>query len=204
MTYAADPQHAATIREVIEHWALDRDEEQWASLLDAFSDDGQMVTSWSTLLARDFVAACSNGMNQRHYQVLHEFGASRVEVNGERALAATKMKIMLRGMLDGVEVDVTAYGVSRDRFALTARGWKIALRRTVYQKSRIDPVLPDATLTLDASTLNQYPKGYRHLAYFQVACGAKVPLDLLTLESERLPAVVEDDHAWLALGGRMS
>jgi hypothetical protein len=198
MTQTADTHHATAIREVIEHWALDRDEEQWAPLLDAFSDDGQMVTSWSTLPARDFVAACEKGMHQRHYQVLHEFGASRVEVAGERALAATKMKIMLRGALDDVEVDVSAYGVSRDRFVLTPRGWKIALRRTVYQKSRIDPVLPDATLTLDTSTLNRYPAGYRHLAYFQLAYGAKVPLDLLTLDSDRLPTLVADDHAWLA------
>ncbi len=200
MTHTVDLPPSTAIRELIEHWALDRDEERWEALLDAFSEDGQMVTSWSALPAREFVEACKKGMHQRHYQVLHDFGASRVEVVSERALAATTMRIILRGELHGVEVDVTAHGVSRDRFVLTSRGWKIALRRTVYQKSRIDPVLPDVRLTLDTELLDRYPAGCRHLAYFQTAHGANVPVDLLTLESARLPTLIEEDRVWLGQG----
>ncbi|WP_414439745.1 nuclear transport factor 2 family protein [Burkholderia sp. 22PA0106] len=200
MTHAVNPHHAASIRALIEHWALDRDEGRWESLLDAYSENGQMVTSWATLPAPDFVAACRNGMNQGHYEVLHEFGASRVDIVGERALAATKMKIMLRGHLHGIEVDVTAWGVARDRLVLTPHGWKIALRRTVYHKSRIDPVQPDARMSLDAAGLDPYPPAYRHLAYFQVAHGAKVPTDLLTPESENLRVFTASDDLWLREG----
>ncbi len=193
-------QAGSDIRAVIQHWALDRDEGDWDALLGAFSDDGRMVTSWSALPAREFVSACRDGMMQRPYEVLHEFNASRVDINGARSLAATKMKLMARGSLHGIEVDVTAYGVARDRFVLTLKGWKIELRRIVYHKSRIDPVNPGASLLLDANTLEQYPRGYRHLAYFQVAHGAKVPFDLLTPESDQLPVLQAEDLGWLAQG----
>ncbi len=200
MTNTTDLMHAVEIRQVIQHWALDRDGEQWDALLDAFSEDGQMVTSWSTLPARDFVSACSKGMNQTQYQSRHNSGASRVDLNGNRALAATMLTLMLRGELHGTEVDVTVQGISRDRFVATERGWKILLRRTVYESSRIDAVMPGASLVFDPTVLDRYPAAYRYLAYFQVAHGAKVPTDLLNPASERLQSVIADDHAWLAQG----
>lgn len=187
------------IRHVIQHWALDRDGEQWdALLLDAFSADGQMVTSWSTLPERDFVSASSKGMNQAQYQSRHNSGANRVDLNGNRVLAATKLTMMLPGELHGTEVDVTVQGVSSDRFVTTERGWKSLLRRSLYGSSRIDAVIPGASMVLDPTVLDRYPAAYRYLAYFQVAHGAKVPTDMLNPASKQLQSVIADDHAWIA------
>ena len=46
--------------------------------------------------------------------------------------------------------------------------WGIVLRQPIYEKDRLDPVDPAASLVLDLELLARYPEGYRYLAYLQV------------------------------------
>ena len=47
-------------------------------------------------------------------------------------------------------------------------------RQPIYEKDRMDPVVPGATLDLDPEVLNRFPSGYRHLAYLQTQIGYDV------------------------------
>ena len=185
------------ILRLIQSWGFWRDNGEWDALLGAYTDNGQMAVSWGQLGAADFVAACRNGMNQTRYAVLHAFGASHVSIHHERALVQTRMTLMLRGSLHGSLVDVTCYGRTYDQFVKTLSGWKIQLRSNIYEKSRIDPVDTSTVLAIDQDKLQTYPEAYQHLAYFQVANGASVPLDLPRPDSPELARLTTAAKAWL-------
>jgi hypothetical protein len=72
------------------------------------------------------------------------------------------------------------------------------LRRHIYEKDRIDPVDPAATLKLDAALLSRFPAGYRHLAYLQTRVGYDVKNDLPGLDGPALDALYAQGAIWLA------
>src|SRR3990170_597023 len=107
----------SAIVQAIENWGFFRDDKQWDRLRDLYTADGRMTTTWTIATADEFIHHCrglaGKGGGRR---TIHSIGATTVELNGERALAETRMTLLVRGMLDGVEVDVTNYGRTYDRF----------------------------------------------------------------------------------------
>ncbi len=75
------------------------------------------------------------------------------------------MTISQRALVDDVACDVVCTGRFYDFFERRDDAWRIVLRQPIYEKDRLDPVDPAATLKLDAAVLLQFPEGYRHLAY---------------------------------------
>ena len=73
-------------------------------------------------------------------------------------------------------------------------------RQPIYEKDRIDPVDPAATVELDAEALAKFPEGYRHLAYIQTRIGYTVKLDMPMLKGEAVEALYRRGAAWLAGG----
>ncbi|WP_204328428.1 hypothetical protein, partial [Stenotrophomonas maltophilia] len=67
--------------------------------------------------------------------------------------------------------DVVCTGRFHDFVEKRDGEWRVLFRQPIYEKDRLDPVLPDARLTLDAELLGQFPEGYRHLAYIQTQIG---------------------------------
>ena len=75
--------------------------------------------------------------------------------------------------IDGVPCDVVCTGRFYDFLEKRDR-WGIVRRQPVYEKDRMDPVDPAASLTLDPERLGRFPEGYRHLAYLQSSIGFDV------------------------------
>ena len=190
----------SAIVQAIENWGFFRDDKQWDRLRDLYTADGRMTTTWTIATADEFIHHCrglaGKGGGRR---TIHSIGATTVELNGERALAETRMTLLVRGMLDGVEVDVTNYGRTYDRFVKEQDGvWRIRERVPIYEKDRLDPVDPAAILKLDSARLARYPYGYRHLAYLQSLEGATITPDLPVPNSESLKKLYAAGSAWLA------
>ena len=114
----------------------------------------------------------------RRARAQHFIGAASIEIKGERAIAETRMILMVRGRLQGAEVDVTCYGRFYDRLVKHAGHWRIQRRVPIYEKDRLDPLDPGAAVTLDAQILSSHPDGYRHLAYLQSSGGASITAGL--------------------------
>ena len=76
--------------------------------------------------------------------------------------------------------------------------WGIVLRQPIYEKDRLDPVDPSATLALDASVLAQFPVGYRHLAYAQTQIGYDVKRDMPGLVGPGVQRLYRRGAEWLA------
>jgi hypothetical protein len=186
------------IEQVVRHWALCRDTRQWEGLRRCYAPGASVKTTWMVGSAEDFIAASIKGADNPHApQSLHSIGASNIELLGDKALAETRMVLMLRAPLDGVEVDITAWGRFLDFFVRHQGRWCIQQRHPIHEKDRMDPVDPSAVLKLDAERLAQLPQAYRHITYMQSLQGATITPDLVqhnTLEQALLYQTAQD---WL-------
>ena len=146
-------------------------------------------------------------------QELSRLDLNRVTVllrAGERAIAQTKMTINQRATVDGVLVDVVCTGRFYDflekRVTVRLKAdttsdagrWRIVRRQPIYEKDRMDPVDPTASLTLDPERLARFPEGYRHLAYLQSKIGFPVKNNLPGLRGAAVQQLYEEGRAWLA------
>ena len=178
------------IRDLVENWAVWRDAGDWERFATVWHEEGWMSATWFQGPARDFMRVSQEGF-AKGVRILHFLGGISIDLAGERAIAQTKMTISQR-----------AAGARRAlrrrlhrallRFPGEARHgmqWGIVRRQPIYEKDRIDPVDPAATLRLDQQALAALPEGYRHLAYMQELIGYKVKRDmpgLIGAEVEKL------------------
>jgi hypothetical protein len=184
------------IREVVENWALWRDAGDWDRFASVWHDDGWMTATWFQGPAHKFIEVSRDGFD-RGVSILHVLGGFTCDVAGSRAIAQTKMTINQRATVQDVMVDVVCTGRFYDFFEKRQSQWRIVRRQPIYEKDRMDPVDPGATLRLDAALLERFPEGYRHLAYLQSKNGFSVKGDLPGLRGPAVRALYEEGAAWL-------
>jgi hypothetical protein len=184
------------IRELIENWAVWRD----ALLMDRFRTvwhkDGQMWATWFQGTYEEFIQVTEEGY-ARGVRILHFLGGSSIDVTGNRAIAQTKMTISQRAPVEDVVCDVLCTGRFYDFLEKRRGKWGLVLRRLVYEKDRIDPVDPSVMLKLDQKLLDQFPIGYRHLAYLQTRIGYKVKVDMPGLDGPEVQELYAFGADWL-------
>ncbi len=155
-----------------------------------------MVTTWFDGAATDFVeasirAATSNTLVQ------HFFGPSAIQIKGQRAIAETRLILLVRTELEGAEVDVTCYGRFIDRLVLHDGQWRILARIPIYEKDSLVPLDPQRPLQLDHARLNRHPVAFRHLAYLQELGGATITTRIPPHNSEAQHALYAAGQDWL-------
>lgn len=187
------------IRQLVERWAVWRDAGDWERFATVWHPDGVMMATWFQGPFQEFIRVTKEGW-ARGVSILHFLGGSAIEVRGARAIAQTKMTISQRGAIEGVLCDVVCTGRFYDFIEKTADGWKLLHRQPIYEKDRIDPVDPAATLQLDQAALASMPEGYRHLAYIQTRIGYKVKMDMPMLKGAQVEALYARGGRWLAGG----
>jgi hypothetical protein len=185
------------IREVVENWALWRDAGDWERFRGVWHDDGRMMATWFQGSADEFIAVSRAGWD-RGVSILHFLGGTSVDVEGDRAVAQTKMTISQRAEVEGVLCDVVCTGRFYDFFERRAGRWGIVLRQPIYEKDRLDPVEPGALPVLDRARLQSFPAGYRHLAYLQVGIGYDVKPDMPGLTGPEVEALYARGAGWLS------
>jgi hypothetical protein len=187
------------IRELIENWAVWRDARDWRRFRTVWHDDGQMMATWFQGTADEFIKVSQEGYD-KGVRIMHFLGGMSIDIKGRRAIAQTKMTINQRGVVDGVEVDVVCTGRFYDFLERRQGRWGIVLRQPIYEKDRLDPLDPGATLTLDPDRLDQFPFGYRHLAYVQSQLGFDVKRDMPGLVGPATDRLYRRGADWLAGG----
>ena len=185
------------IRELIENWAVWRDAGEWDRFATVWHDDGWMMTTWFKAPAKDFIARSRTAF-EKGLKVLHKLGGSSIDVVENRAVAHTKMEIIQRAEVHGVEVDVRCQGRFVDALERRDGRWGIVLRQPVYELDAMRPVNPAQTVALDENLLNQFPEGYRHLAYLQVEQGMDVYRDMPGTRGREITELNARMHKWLA------
>ena len=185
------------IRETVENWVLWRDAGEWERFATVWHDDGWMTATWFQGPAQRFIEVSREGFN-RGVNILHALGGWTCDVAGTRAISQVKMNILQRAPLDGVMVDVLCIGRFYDFFEKRDGRWGIVRRQPIYEKDRLDPLDPSATLVLDPERLAQFPEGYRHLGYLQSKNGFTVKQGLPGLRGPEVEKVYAEGKAWLA------
>ena len=193
---AAGWEDRLAITETVNNWAVWRDAGDWERFRTVWHEDGWMTATWFQGPAAKFIEVSKAGFD-KGVSILHFLGGTSVDVNGERAIAQTKMTISQRASVDGVVVDVVCTGRFYDFFAKRGGRWGIVRRQPIYEKDRMDPLDPAARLTLDAELLGRFPEGYRHLAYLQTRIGYTIKLDLPQLKGPVVEALYAHGQAWL-------
>src|SRR5262245_54533450 len=154
------------IRELVENWVVWRDTGDWERFRTVWHDDGRMMATWFQGPADEFIRVSCESF-ERGVSILHFLGGSSIEVSGDRATSQTKMTIAQRAVVHGVECDVVCTGRFYDFLERRDGRWGLVLRQPIYERDRLDPVDPAASLELDRELLERFPVGYRHLAYLQ-------------------------------------
>ena len=185
-----------TIRTLVENWALWRDARLWDRFRTVWHKEGRMMATWTQGTFEEFIKMSDEGW-ARGMKFLHFLGGSSIDVKGKRAIAQTKMTISQRAPIEGVICDVVCTGRFYDFLEKRKGRWGLVLRQPIYERDRLNPVDPAATLSLDQKLLNSFPEGYRHLAYMQTRVGYKVKTDMPGMEVPELDALYAKGEAWL-------
>ena len=184
------------IHDVVQSWALYRDTGDWEGLKSTVHPDAHMTATWFDGSFTDFILAVQDswrkGSSSQHF-----LGGTVSSIRGHKAIAQTRMSIMVRGQLQGLDVDITCTGRFYDRVEKRDGNWRILKRNVIYEKDRMDLVDPSASLKLDTLRLNQFPEGYQHLAYLQSSHGANVSAELATSHGPALEKLILEGQTWL-------
>ncbi len=188
-----------TIRQLVEDWAVLRDARQWERFRGVWHEDGRMMATWFQGSRDEFIKVSEEGY-ARGVRILHFLGGSTIDVSGTRAIAQTKMTISQRAKVDDVLCDVVCTGRFYDFFEKRGDRWGLVLRQPIYEKDRLDPLDPSASLALDQELLARFPEGYRHLAYLQTRIGYTVKPDMPGLDGKEVEALYARGATWLEGG----
>ena len=184
------------IRELIDNWAMFRDIGRWDDFRACWHPDGVMMATWFQGGVEEFITVSQQGF-ARGARTSHFQGGISIDLKGRRAVAQTKMQIAQRGPIEGVECDVVCSGRFYDLLEKRKARWGLVLRQPIYERDRINPVNPAATVRLDNDLLMRFPEGYRHLAYLQSRNGQTVKTDMPGLTGPELDALYQRGKAWL-------
>ena len=196
MSLTEDTMDRLAIRDLVENWVLWSDSGDWERFRTVWHDDGRMLATWFQGTGDEFVEA-RRAAWERNFSILHFLGGMSIDLNGDRAIAQTKMMISQRGSVHGVVCDIVCTGRFYDFLEKRDGSWGMILRQPIYEKDRLDPIEPSAELSLDAELLGRFPEGYRHLAYFQVDNGYEVKPDMPGLKGPAVEELYERGQAWL-------
>jgi SnoaL-like domain len=184
------------IRKLLERWVVWRDAGDWERFATVWHPDGVMMATWFQGHYTDFIRVSREGWD-KGVSILHFLGGSAIEVNGDRAIAQTKMTISQRGLVEGVLCDVVCTGRFYDYVLKVDGEWKVRHRQPIYEKDRVDPVDPAASLKLNQALLATLPEGYRHLTYIQQNIGYTVKMDMPMLKGPQVQTLYKHGQAWL-------
>ena len=208
MAHAEELIDRLAIRDLLENSAVWRDAADWERFSTVWHEGGRMMTTWFQGTGDEFIKVSRERFN-RGVRIQHFLGGSSIDLEGDRAIAQTKMTISQRAKVEGVICDVVCTGRYYDFLEKRGERWGFVLRQPIYEKDRIDPVDPTATLKLDWPRLMSFPEGYRHLAYLQVGIGYSVRPDMPGLTGPEVDALYIKGAHWLkgasigVIGGEM-
>jgi hypothetical protein len=184
------------IQELIQKWIVWRDTAQFERFRTIWHDDGQMVASWTQSGVDEFIEATRKGMEQG-INIIHFFHGNSVDVNGNRGTAETKVSVSQRATIDGVLCDVTSEARHYDFWERRAEKWGLVLRIGIYDKDRLDPVVPGTTIQLDEKLLARFPESYKYLSYMMTKVGYTIKLDLPCGNGPEVKALYQRGTKWL-------
>nr|P0CI64.1 RecName: Full=Uncharacterized protein ATEG_07673.1 [Aspergillus terreus NIH2624] len=183
------------LRELAEGWPCYRDACEWENLRSIFHPDAHIYTTWTGLTHHlQFIEASKTGMDNGVF-IMHRIHGSTTDIDPSGVRAVTKMKATITQRFSGLpcvsggtcEADAESdcrfiffwEKLDGSEYPELDQQWRARFVRHWYEKDKLIAVTAGRDPVIDLEKLQQYPPGYRHLAYLQESTmGVKVLLDL--------------------------
>jgi hypothetical protein len=186
------------IQRLVDDWAIFSDAGDWERFREVWHDDGRMSATWTQGDADMFVAMRKKTFDEGVMIIGHLHAGHTSDIVGDRCVAQTKMQILQRAEVEGVMCDVICTGRFYDFLERRGGKWGFVYRQPIYEKDRLDSLVPGVDPTIDPELLASFPVGYRHLAYLQARLGFPVKKDMPGLRGHMVEALYRAGKAWLA------
>jgi hypothetical protein len=183
-------------------WAFSRDHSDWKALESCFHPDATVVISWYAGSATGFIERSKDAAKNRkpEERSAHWLGNHRATIQGNRGLLETDVQILNRDYLDGQLFDCSCYARFFDFFEKRDGAWRISRWTCIYDKDRLDPVLPQ--MIPQAFYQDLAFEGPGNACAFmrlrQKKKGRTVPAGLIMGDSEDEKRLRAEGAAWLA------
>jgi hypothetical protein len=190
------------IRSVRRIWAFARDNGEWDTFRACFHPDATVRVLWYSGPAAPFIEETIESAAKRkpgEKSLRHWLGNSRVWLKGDRALLETDTMVMNRDRFKGHLFDYTLYIRLYDRMERRAGEWRILRMDAIYDKDRLDPVIP-GSLPPDffAGVPLEGPEAQMGLTRWRMAQrGGAFPSDLPIGGTESETKLRMEAEAWL-------
>ena len=129
----------------------------------------------------------------------HEITGPNIRINGNRSVGVCHVHLLIRGMVEGHEVDLQSWFHFFDRIEKRDDVWRILQHTAVYEQDRLDVVDPRGAPDdlFNDMDLSAFPESCKYQQYFQRKVGRR-PIDnavcIYTPEETELKRSAE---AWL-------
>lgn len=190
------------IARLMQVWGLSRDQGRWETLADCYTPDGEMHVTWYSGSATGFIEACKRSFQPVGPRGKHIVGHPVIEFDGERAIAETSIQILGRLSLSGLVADNISYARFLDRLVRKEGRWRIASRVAVYEKDRLDPLIPGEHFNrlMSSTDFSGVPEAYRFIGYRLIQMGRELQDNILCDGSAEAAVYWADCQDWLRDG----
>jgi hypothetical protein len=200
--------NAYEIERVRRRWVFCRDRGDWDGLSACFHPDATVSISWYCGSASGFIELARRAAAEKkpEERSQHWLGNCHAEVRGNRAILESDVQILTRDLLDGHLFDCTSFGRFFDLFEKREGAWRIAKWTAVYDKDRLDPVLPEAISPAFFVGLDR-SGGITNGAFMQLRVrkkGRTVPAGMVLAGSEAEAQVKREGEHWLGGGALLN
>jgi hypothetical protein len=185
---------------LIQAWGIYRDQGLWDRLATTFHADGTIKVSWFEGRFTDFITACKPGFKPVGPRGKHLIGLPHLDIQGNRAVAQTSIQILGRIQIGDAQADNICYARFLDRLEKRDGVWRIAKRVAIYEKDRLDPVVPSAAFDafMSGTDFSAIPEPYRYLGYRLQMSGRTLCQGILCDGAPDTLAAQASAQAWLA------
>jgi hypothetical protein len=189
------------ICEVRRAWAFHLDLGEWDALRACFHPDASITVSWYSGPVDGFIErskAMAAGRKAEEHRK-HWLGNMRCEVKDARAVLETDVLILIREFIDGSLFDYTSYARFYDLFERRAGAWRIREWNCIYDKDRLDPVVParDAAAVYAQVELEGPRSGFAFMALRQSKRGRTIPDKVVIRDTEAERKLRRRGEDWL-------
>ena len=183
-------------------WAFALDLGEWEALQACFHPGAQVTVSWYAGPVEGFIerskAMVSARKPEEHRK--HWLGNMRCDVVGSRAVLETDVMILIREFIGGSLFDYTSCARFHDLFEKRDGGWRICEWNCIYDKDRLDPVVPswDASAAYAEVDLEGPDSGFAFMKLRQGKRGRTIPDCVVVRDSEAERRLRHRGKDWLA------
>ena len=183
------------------HWAFRLDLGELDALRECFHLGAIVTVSWFSGPIETFIERTRGLFAARKPEEhrKHWLGNMRAEIAGNRAVLETDVQIMIREYIGDALYDCTSYARFYDLMEKRDGVWRISEWQTIYDKDRVDPVVPTAApATFYAqAAFKGADAGFAFMKLRQAMKGRTVPASLVIAGTDAEAKLRQRGASWL-------